>query len=62
LSIYQFLVNRGALGLVAFLVLCLTVGSARTLAAQTVTATSWLRPIAITGPRILRIGARVDWQ
>jgi hypothetical protein len=33
-------------------------------AEQTVTAASgasWLRPIAITGPRILRIGARFEW-
>ena len=33
-------------------------------AEQTVTTSSgasWLRPIAITGPRIMRIGARVEW-
>ena len=33
-------------------------------AAQTLTTTSgdsWLRPTAITGPRVLRIGARVEW-
>lgn len=33
-------------------------------AAQTLTTSaggSWLRPTAITGPRVLRIGARVDW-
>jgi hypothetical protein len=33
-------------------------------AAQTLTTSSgafWLRPTAITGPRILRIGARVEW-
>jgi len=33
-------------------------------AEQTLTTTSgsfWLRPTAITGPRVLRIGARVDW-
>ena len=33
-------------------------------AEQTVTTSSgasWLRPIAITGPRILRIGTRVEW-
>jgi hypothetical protein len=33
-------------------------------AEQTLTASSgasWLRPTAITGPRILRIGARLDW-
>jgi hypothetical protein len=33
-------------------------------AEQTVTTSSgasWLRPIAITGPRILRIGARFEW-
>jgi len=33
-------------------------------AEQTVTTNSgasWLRPIAITGPRILRIGARFEW-
>jgi len=27
----------------------------------TVSGSSWLRPTAITGPRILRVGARVDW-
>jgi hypothetical protein len=33
-------------------------------ATQTLTASSgsfWLRPTAITGPRVLRIGARLDW-
>jgi hypothetical protein len=33
-------------------------------AAQALTTSSggsWLRPIAITGPRIFRIGARLDW-
>jgi hypothetical protein len=33
-------------------------------AAQTLTTTSggsWLRPTAITGPRVLRIGSRVEW-
>ena len=33
-------------------------------AAQTLTTSSgafWLRPTAITGPRVLRIGARVEW-
>ena len=33
-------------------------------AEQTVTTSSgasWLRPIAITGPRIVRIGARLEW-
>ncbi len=33
-------------------------------AVQTLTTTSggsWLRPTAITGPRVLRIGARVEW-
>ena len=33
-------------------------------AEQTVTTSSgasWLRPTAITGPRILRIGARLEW-
>ena len=33
-------------------------------AAQTLTTSSgafWLRPTAITGPHILRIGARVEW-
>jgi len=33
-------------------------------AAQTLntsSGTSWLRPTAITGPRVLRIGARLDW-
>ena len=33
-------------------------------AEQTLTTSSggsWLRPTAITGPRILRIGARLDW-
>ncbi len=33
-------------------------------AEQTLTTTSgsfWLRPTAITGPRVLRLGARVDW-
>jgi hypothetical protein len=33
-------------------------------AAQTLTTSSgsaWLRPTAITGPRVLRIGARLDW-
>ena len=33
-------------------------------AAQTLTTSSgaaWLRPTSITGPRILRIGARVEW-
>jgi hypothetical protein len=30
-------------------------------ALTTVSGGSWLRPTAITGPRILRIGARLDW-
>ena len=33
-------------------------------AEQTLTTSSgafWLRPTAITGPRVLRIGARLDW-
>ena len=33
-------------------------------AAQALTTTSggaWLRPTVITGPRILRIGARLEW-
>ena len=33
-------------------------------AEQTVTdqlGRAWLRPTAITGPRILRIGARLEW-
>ena len=33
-------------------------------AAQTLTTSSgtdWLRPTAITGPRVLRIGARLEW-
>ena len=33
-------------------------------AAQTLTISSrgsWLRPTAITGPRVLKIGARGDW-
>ena len=33
-------------------------------AAQTLTTTSggsWLRPTAITAPRVFRIGARVEW-
>jgi hypothetical protein len=33
-------------------------------AAQVLTTNSgpsWLRPTAITGPRIFRVGARMDW-
>lgn len=62
LSIYQFLLNRVAPGLVAVPVLCVTLGAVTTATAQTATAASWLRPTAIIGPRILRIGARVDWS
>jgi hypothetical protein len=27
----------------------------------TVSGSAWLRPTAITGPRVLRIGARLEW-
>ena len=37
-----------------------TVNAAKALIANS--GGAWLRPTAITGPRMLRIGARVGWQ
>ena len=48
----------------AGLVLCLLAADLNTNAVQTLTTSSgaaWLRPTAITAPRVLRIGARLEW-
>jgi hypothetical protein len=67
LTINQFLPNRVAPGLVAvtssgpsLIAAEVTVNAAKALIANS--GGAWLRPTAITGPRMLRIGARVGWQ